>query len=139
MNEPAPPFADVRFDTLFRRCVARHGRFGHPAHVHLAWQLLGELPALEALATFNSGLLALAQRLGLNDKYNATLTTVYFLLVQERRRPGQSWEEFAACNGDLLDWEGREQVLGPFYDVPALASEEARRSFVMPRLPHHTE
>ncbi|MDV6373693.1 hypothetical protein [Deinococcus arenicola] len=124
-----------RFDTLFQRCVAQHGRFGHTAHIHLAWLLLEESSALEGLATFNSGLLALAQRLKLSDKYNATLTTIYFVLVLERRQPGQSWDDFAAQNADLLNWERRAQFLGPFYDLDELNSEAARLGFMMPHLP----
>ncbi|GGL93766.1 hypothetical protein GCM10010840_34710 [Deinococcus aerolatus] len=128
--------ATDRFDRLFERCVAEHGRFSHPAHIHLAWLLLEEAPALEALATtFDTGLRALAQRLGLTGKYNATLTTAYFFLVLERRAAGQGWEAFAAANPDLLDWEARTRLLGPYYDAATLASEEARRSFVMPRRP----
>ncbi len=125
--------ATDRFDRLFERCVAAHGRFGHPAHIQLAWLLLEESPALEALATFDTGLRALAQRLGLTGKYNATLTTVYFFLVLERRTAGQGWEDFAAANADLLDWEARTTLLGPYYDAATLTSEEARRGFVMPR------
>lgn len=121
-----------RFDTLFKQVVAEHGRFGHPAHLHLAWLLLQEGEALEALATFNAGLLALARSLNLTDKYNATLTTAFFFLVLERRVYGQTWEEFAAQHPDLLDWQNREQFLGPFYNLAELDSAAARQNFLMP-------
>ena len=125
----------ARFDALFERCVAQHGRFGHPAHLHLAWLLLEDAPALEALAMFNAGLLALAERLNLNDKYNATLTTAFFFLVLERRQAGQSWETFAAQHADLLDWKQRGRFLGPFYKLEALEAPAARRGFLMPGVP----
>ena len=135
MTHLAPSPAHSRFDALFERCVAQHGRFGHPAHLHLAWLLLEEAPALEALATFNAGLLALAERLNLSDKYNATLTTAFFFLVLERRQTGQRWDEFAAQHADLLDWEQRGRFLGPFYELDTLNSPEARQRFVMPTPP----
>ncbi|WP_420597190.1 hypothetical protein [Deinococcus sp.] len=133
MTSLAP--SPARFDALFGRCVAQHGRFGHPAHLHLAWLLLEDAPALEALAMFNAGLLALAERLNLNDKYNATLTTAFFFLVLERRQAGQNWEAFAAQHADLLDWEQRGRFLGPFYELEALNSAAARRGFLMPSVP----
>ena len=123
------------FDSLFQRCVAEHGRFSHPAHLHLAWLLLQEHSALEALAIFNAGLQALAARLGLTDKYNATLTTAFFFLVLERREPEQTWEAFAARHADLLDWQQRARFLGAFYDLETLNSQGARRGFVMPGVP----
>jgi len=124
-----------RFDALFQRCVAEHGRFGHPAHLHLAWLLLEEHPALEALAIFNAGLLAMAARLNLHGKYNATLTTAFFFLVLERREPDQTWTMFAARHADLLDWQQRERFLGPFYTDETLRSEAARQHFLMPNVP----
>ncbi len=135
MNLSDPPARSAaRFDELFRVCVAEHGRFGHPAHLHLAWLLLEESPALEALAMFDAGLRAMAARLNLTDKYNATLTTAYFFLVLERRIHGQRWADFAAQHADLLDWELRRMFLGPYYDDRALGSEAARQHFLMPQL-----
>ena len=128
------PEPKTSFKRLFAECVKEHGRFGHAAHIHLAWRLLEERPALDALATFNAGLLALAQELGLTDKYNATLTTAYFLLLLERKEPGQDWPTFAARHPDVLDWEGRAHLLGPFYPA-GWDSAEARQGFVMPHVP----
>ncbi|WP_161883239.1 hypothetical protein [Deinococcus alpinitundrae] len=135
MTVQAPSSPQAHFDTLFQHCVTEHGRFGHPAHLHLAWLLLKEHPALEALAIFDAGLKALAARLDLTDKYNATLTTAFFFLVLERREPGQTWEVFAARHADLLDWQQRARFLGAVYDLEALNSQGARREFVMPGLP----
>ncbi|TSA86355.1 hypothetical protein FNU79_06735 [Deinococcus detaillensis] len=124
-----------RFDALFEQVVAEHGRFGHPAHLHLSWLLLEETGALGALAAFNAGLLTLAQSLKLTDKYNATLTTAFFFLVLERRVAGQTWTDFAAQHSDLLDWQQRERFLSPFYDLAELGSAAARQNFLMPHLP----
>ena len=129
--------ANAEFDLLFQRCVAQHGRFGHPAHLHLAWLLLEAYPALEALAIFNAGLLALAGRLNLTDKYNATLTTAFFFLVLERREKGQPWAAFAAQHAELLDWEQRGRFLEPCYGLESLNSETARQNFMMPSVPNH--
>ncbi|AWN23452.1 hypothetical protein DKM44_09620 [Deinococcus irradiatisoli] len=132
---PAAPADPGAFKRHFARCLAEHGRFSHAAHLHLAWLLLEEGPALAALAQFDAGLRALADASGQPEKYNATLTTAYFFLLLERRQAGQSWETFAEQHADLLDWEQRQNFLGAFYDEDTLRSEAARRHFLMPRCP----
>jgi len=124
-----------RFRTLMSACVGEHGRFSHIAHLHLAWLLLEETSVLGALAQFGTGVRALADSAGQADRYNATLTTAYFLLLLERREPGQVWPDFAAHNADLFDWAQRDHLLGAFYDDALLQSPAARQAFVMPRLP----
>jgi hypothetical protein len=42
----------------------------------------------------------------------------------------QSWEEFAATSADLLDW--KENILKKYYRAETLASDLARRTFLMP-------
>jgi hypothetical protein len=42
----------------------------------------------------------------------------------------ESWEAFASRNPDLLDW--RNSILRKYYRDATLASEDAKRQFVMP-------
>ena len=65
--------------------------------------------------------------------YHETITWAYLLLIHERKARGESdetWEQFAARNPDLLSW--KPSVLDGYYREETLASELARRVFVMP-------
>ena len=117
--------------------MAEHGRFGHPAHLHLAWLLLEEHPALEALAIFNAGLLAMAARLNLNDKYNATLTTAFFFLVLERREPARPGRCSPPGMPICSTGSSANAFSAHFMTDETLSSEAARQNFVMPDVPAH--
>lgn len=125
-----------RFQTLLADCIREHSRFSHAAHLHLAWLLLEETSVLHALAQFHTGVRTLADAAGQSEKYNATLTTAYFLLLLERREPGQTWEAFAAGHADLLDWTHRDRLITPFYENALLQTPAARQACVMPSLPN---
>ena len=48
----------------------------------------------------------------------------------EAGSPGESWDDFAARNADLLTW--RPSVLSSYYRDETLRSDLARRVFVLP-------
>lgn len=107
--------------------------FHHRDHVRLAWLYLQEEPPLAALARFTEALKRFAARHGADGLYHETITWAYLLLIHERRaraEDGQTWEEFAARNPDLLTW--KPSVLDAYYRQETLSSELARRVFVMP-------
>lgn len=107
--------------------------FHHRDHVRLAWLYLEDEPPLAALTRFTAGLRRFAARIGKPDLYHETITWAYLLLIQERRaraEPGETWEEFAARNPDLLTW--KPSVLESYYREETLASDLARRVFVLP-------
>ena len=56
----------------------------------------------------------------------------YLLLIAERRDadPDAGWEAFAARHQDLLGWQ--PSILERYYQPDTLASDRARRAFVMP-------
>ena len=58
----------------------------------------------------------------------------FLLLISERqaRNPVASWAEFEAANPDLLVW--KPSILARYYSKELLASDLARRTFVMPDL-----
>ena len=70
--------------------------------------------------------------LGVPNKFHATMTWAYLVLLREAidRSPSKTFDELLAQQPVLLD---RHAALAPFYERAELDSEEARRSFVLPR------
>ena len=107
--------------------------FHHRDHVRLAWLYLDEEPPLSALVRFAEGLKRFASRTGAEGLYHETITWAYLFLIHERKarvEAGETWDEFAARNPDLLTW--KPSVLDGYYRPETLASDLARRVFVMP-------
>jgi hypothetical protein len=124
---------DDEFMASFERGSLDGQSFHHADHVRMAFLYLRRYPALEALQRFSTSLVAFA---AVNDKpqlYHETITWAFLLLIRERlARAGsdQTWGEFAAGNGDLLDWN--DNVLKKYYRSETLASDLARKTFVFP-------
>ena len=108
------------------------GAFRHGDHVRMAWHYLQEMPLLEALPRYAQGLLALATRAGRPDRYHVTITWAFMFVIHERvlEGPGADYEAFRDRNPDLFEWPGGP--LRRLYRPETLASERARRWFVMP-------
>lgn len=108
--------------------------FNHAAHVHVAWQLLAEVPLLHAIARYTSALRRLTHQLGVPGKYHETITWFFILVVAERRRscPTGKWSDFAAANPDLTC--DPAAMLAKYYSPARLASEAARSTFLLPDL-----
>jgi hypothetical protein len=124
---------DAAFLADFRAGRVPADGFGHREHVRAAWLHLGERPLAEAIACFGAALRAFAAARGKPEIYHETITWAFLLLVNERRARGpahEDWPSFARRNPDLLAW--RPSVLDQYYRPETLASELARRSFVMP-------
>ena len=106
--------------------------FDHEAHVYLAWLYLEQLPVLEALQRYAQGLRRLTEQLGIPGKYHETITCFYLIKIAERRDAfAGDWLDFRNRNADLLA-RGESSVLHRFYSREALASERARKAFVLP-------
>src|SRR5262245_26049431 len=109
--------------------------FHHRDHVRVAWICCTRYPPEVALARFCDALRRFAAAHGAAEKYHATLTWAFVLLVGERIARGgacSSFDEFARRNADLLDWQKGRSVLDRFYRPETLASAVARARFVMP-------
>src|SRR5688572_10836449 len=110
------------------------GRLAHADHVRLAWASLrrGSTPA--ALSRMARGLRALAAAAGRPELYHETITVACVLLVGDRMRScgAGSWEEFAAANGDLLEWPRMRRLVDEEFGMDVLRDDPARAHFVLP-------
>jgi hypothetical protein len=106
--------------------------FGHADHVRLAWLHLRRWPLADAARRVTAGLQRLAAAHGGPERYHATITWAFLLLVHERQQasPAGTWEAFAAAHPDLLTWQ--PSVLDRYYRPATLQSPRARQGFVMP-------
>jgi len=81
----------------------------------------------------SEGLRRFAASRGKANLYHETITWSFVFLISERlERDGRkrSWQEFADANADLFDWQ--RNLLKTYYKDETLASDLARRVFVLP-------
>ena len=109
-------------------------RFHHAEHVEVAWQFVCRHGMPAALAEFTAAIKRFAAAKGAHGLYHETITWAFLLLIAERqaRNPVENWQSFAAANPDLLVW--KPSILERYYSKELLASELARRTFLMPDL-----
>lgn len=117
----------------FEEATVDPAAFHHREHLYVAWCYLRALPLEEALARYVQHLRKLAAALGVPDKFHATVTWAYVVLLHAamRRSPGATFDGLLAENPALLDHRGG--ALYAYYDREQLDSDEARRCFVLPR------
>lgn len=109
------------------------GGFHHAEHVRVAWWYARRHPWAAALARFQSALRGFAEARGKPERYHETITTAFMALVAERldtTGADLDWDGFAARNADLLAWS--PSILDRYYQPETLASDRARRVFVLP-------
>ena len=119
--------------TAFEEARVDAASFHHREHLYVAWCYLRALPLEQALARFVHHLHELTIALGVPEKFHATMTWAYIVLLREAmdRSPGASFDELLEENAELLDH--RAGALYAYYDRAQLDSDEARRRFVLPR------
>jgi hypothetical protein len=132
---PRTAATEVALMAAFETLTLDPGQFHHAEHVQLAWSYLQHYPLLEALARFTEGLQRFAAAHGQADRYHATITWAYILLINERlaTQPPCNWGDFAAANPDLLQWQ--DNLLHRYYQETTLQSALARQTFVWPDKP----
>lgn len=113
------------------RGTADPARFGHREHLECAWAALEEAPLGQAADRLAAALRRFAGSVGKPDRYHETQTWAFMVLVEERRRarPGLCIGEFFAAWPELLD----RGILLRHYGEAELASDRARRAFVLPQ------
>jgi hypothetical protein len=117
----------------FERATIDPATFHHRDHLYVAFCYLSALPLEAALARYVHHLRQLVTALGVPDKFHATITWAYVVLLREAmdRSPGASFEDVVGEHSALLDHGAG--VLYRYYDRALLESEDARRRFVLPR------
>jgi len=104
--------------------------FHHCDHIEVAYDMLNKYDFVEACTRYASTIRAMAERVGVPEKYNTTITLAFMSLVAERK--GQldpdGLASFLASNPDLLD----KNVLKRWYSEERLTSATARRQFLLP-------
>ena len=122
---------DAEFAAAFENATLED-EFHHRDHVRMGWIYLRQHPLLDALARFSAALRRYAEAKGKPDRYHETITLAFLLLIYERMQnaPAANWDEFAAKNGDLFDWN--PSVLATYYRPELLASDDARARFLLP-------
>jgi hypothetical protein len=124
---------DSEFIASFEDCSLAEEKFHHADHVRMAFLYLCRYPALEAIQRFSASLIRFAAALNKSQLYHETITWAFMFLIRERiARAGHrpTWAAFSAANGDLLSW--KDNVLKTYYRDETLASELARRVFLLP-------
>ena len=128
---------DDQLVEAFESCAIRNEDFHHPEHVRLGFLYMCRFSGLEGMHRFCEGLKKLAAVSGKPSLYHEMITWAFLLLIRERlarsselngRMP--TWNEFAKNNKDLL--KGKDHVLKEYYVAETLASEFARKTFVLP-------
>jgi hypothetical protein len=109
-------------------------QFHHPQHVQVAWLFVQKYGMPAALAEFTTAIKRFADAKGATGLYHETITWAFVLLIAERqaRNPAATWPAFEAANPDLLVW--KPSILGRYYSKELLASDLAKRTFLMPDL-----
>lgn len=109
-------------------------RFHHAQHVEVAWRFVREHGMPAALGEFTAAIKRFAGAKGATGLYHETITWAFLLIVAERqaRTNARTWAEFAAAHPDLLVW--KPSILNRYYSKELLASDLARRTFLMPDL-----
>jgi hypothetical protein len=109
-------------------------QFHHRQHVQVAWMFVRDHGMPGALSAFTAAIKRFADAKGATGLYHETITWAFLLLISDRqaRRPAATWDQFEAENADLLAWQ--PSVLDRYYSKELLASELARKAFLMPDL-----
>lgn len=105
-------------------------RFDHEAHVFMAWQFLREFEPAIAISRYDAALRRLTAKLGVPEKYHATITWLFLLLIHERSQDDESWALFRSRNDDLV--RDSRSTLQRYYSDELLFSDRARQRFVLP-------
>jgi len=124
---------DQEFVAAFESGNLPPATFHHRDHLRLAWIYFHKEPPEAAISRFVSEIRSFVKRAGAEDKYHETITWAYLLQINERLERGgrgAPWPEFRAKNPDLFNW--KPSILESYYRPETLASEMARRVFILP-------
>ena len=100
--------------------------------MYVGWSYLRGCGLAEAADRYGAALRRLTRKLGIEKKYNETITWFFLCLISERMAvsPDATWQEFSRQHRDLC--EDGAGLLRRYYSRSRLHSEQARRSFLLP-------
>jgi hypothetical protein len=122
---------DREFLAALESCRLPAAEFDHRAHVRAAYLYSLDTDFGTALARMSQSVRAFATSVGKPERYHETITVGFMALIRRHMHEygaGGSWNEFARDNPELLD----PAVLLRFFPRDVLASEVARKTFVLP-------
>jgi len=102
--------------------------FPHREHVRMGFEMLRRHSFPETVLHFSHALRKMAIRGGRPEAYHETITIAFLSLIAERMSGGRDFESFSSQNQDLFD----KRVLERWYRPERLASDDARRTFLLP-------
>jgi hypothetical protein len=103
--------------------------FAHREHVRMAFEMLRRHDFAESALHFSRALRSMASQAGQPQAFHQTVTIAFLALIAERMDGGcQDFAAFERSNPDLME----KGVLNRWYDPERLASERARRTFLLP-------
>jgi hypothetical protein len=107
--------------------------FPHREHVRMGYELLRRYDFVETALHFSRTLRVMTARAGKPGAFHQTVTIAFLSLIAERMeaRHCDDFTAFARDNPDLLD----KKALARWYRPERLASDSARRTFLLPGEP----
>lgn len=104
--------------------------FPHREHVRMAFEMLKRHDFPETVLHYSRALRMMAERAGKPQAFHQTVTIAFLSLIAERMEAarGADFTGFARANPELLE----KSVLSRWYRPERLASEVARRTFLLP-------
>jgi hypothetical protein len=107
--------------------------FPHGQHVRMGFELLRRHDFAQTAHLYSRAVRAMARRADRPEVFHQTITIAFLSLIAERMQAGApvNFTDFAAGNPDLFD----KSVLSRWYRPERLASDIARRTFVLPDCP----
>ena len=109
-------------------------QFHHQQHVQVAWLFVRKYGMPLAISEFTAAIKRFADAKGATGLYHETITWAFLFLIADRqaRQSNETWQDFQSANQDLLTW--KPSILERYYSKELLASDLAKRTFLMPDL-----
>jgi hypothetical protein len=119
--------------TRFLRGEIDPAHFPHREHVRIAFEMLRRLDFAETVWQFSRTLRAMATKAGRPQAFNQTITIAFLALIAERMQSGQpgDFSAFEREHAEVFD----KNALARWYPAERLATEAARRIFLLPQPP----
>ena len=119
------------FDAMLAEVVGGAGRFGLREHVRLTWLAVRRHGTAVAIDLVSEGIRRTARYAGAPQKYHATMSRAWVLLVGHHAVDGEEdFDRFIARHPALLD----KRLLAAHYRSSTLASPAARTGWIEPDL-----